>query len=69
MTTLALVILGGYFVVGLLFGWAFVLRGADALDPAARSTRWPTRLMWLPGAAALWPVLARKWLRAKGAER
>lgn len=55
-----------YALVGGLFGLFFVARGAQRSDPAARGAGWGFRLLILPGAAALWPVLAWRWLRAAG---
>ncbi len=52
-----------YAAVGCLFAVPFVLRGAAAIDPAARQGSWGFRLLILPGAAAFWPLLAWRWLR------
>lgn len=54
-----------YGLVGFVFAIAFVLRGAAKIDHAAKSSPWSFRLMILPGAAVLWPVLLVKWMRAK----
>ena len=59
-----LAILGAYAGIGVLFALAFVLRGAAAIDPAAKGAPWGFRLLILPGSAALWPVLLIKWLKA-----
>ena len=55
-----------YAAVGALFAVPFAWRGAGALDPAARMGSWGFRLLILPGAAALWPVLLVLWARASG---
>ncbi len=52
-----------YLVVGVLFGIAFVTRGVQAIDHAAAGTGWGFRLIILPGVAAFWPVLLRRWIR------
>lgn len=49
-----------YWLVGLVFGIWFVFRGAYRLDANLQGTGWGLRLMLLPGAAALWPVLLRR---------
>ncbi len=54
---------GLYFAAGLLFAVSFALRGAAAIDPAARHAGWGFRLLIMPGAMALWPALAKRWLR------
>lgn len=53
-----------YLLVGLLFAAWFVLRGMHRLDPVAQEAGWRVRLLLLPGAAALWPILLHK-LRAE----
>lgn len=57
--------LGVYAGVGLLFGVAFVTRGAARIDPQAVGGSWGFRLAILPGVAALWPLLAGRWLRRR----
>lgn len=52
-----------YLGAGLLFALAFVVRGAARIDPAARGATWGFKLAILPGAAAFWPLLARRWRR------
>jgi membrane protein implicated in regulation of membrane protease activity len=52
-----------YLVVGILFGIAFVTRGVQAIDHAAEGTGWGFRLIILPGVAAFWPLLLRRWIR------
>ena len=51
-----------YAAIGVLFATAFVVAGAGAIDPAAKVSGWGFRLMIFPGAAALWPLLAKRWL-------
>lgn len=58
-----LVALLAYAACGLAFAVAFVTVGAARLDPAARGTSIAFRLLLLPGAAALWPLLAVRWPR------
>ncbi len=52
-----------YLLVGILFGIAFVTRGVQAIDHAAEGTGWGFRLIILPGVAAFWPLLLRRWIR------
>ncbi len=56
--------LGVYGAAGAVFAVPFAWRGAGAIDPAARRGTWGFRLLTVPGAAALWPVMLAKWLRA-----
>jgi hypothetical protein len=60
-----LALVGAYAAIGLLFGAAFVLRGAGAVDPGARGAPWGFRALIFPGSVALWPILLRLWLRAR----
>ncbi|MDE2871433.1 MAG: hypothetical protein OXQ94_07050 [Gemmatimonadota bacterium] len=56
--------LGAYGAAGVVFAVPFAWRGAGALDPAAGRGTWGFRLLTLPGAVALWPLLLAKWRRA-----
>ena len=59
--------LTGYAVVGVVFGVAFVMRGAGVVDPVAKQTTVGFKFMILPGAIGLWPWLAVKWVRRREA--
>ena len=52
----------GYLGIGLLFAALFSARLAGRLDPAAARSTWGFRLLILPGAMFLWPLLAGKLL-------
>ncbi len=54
-----------YAAVGLLFALAFVLVGVGRIDPAAAHSKPGFRVMILPGAAALWPLLLMRWIGGK----
>ena len=54
--------LGVYAAAGLVFAIAFVLRGVERIDPAAKGASWGFRLIVLPGVVALWPLLLRRWI-------
>ena len=58
-----LAVLGIYLAAGALFSVAFVIRGVQRIDPQAEGGSWGFRLAILPASAALWPFLARRWLR------
>ena len=51
-----------YVAAGIVFALAFVFRGAARIDPVAREGTLGFKLLILPGAAALWPFLLRRWL-------
>lgn len=53
-----------YAVLGLCFGVVFVTLGVGRVDRAAIGAPWSFRLLIWPGAAALWPLMLRKWIRA-----
>ncbi|MGE0638904.1 MAG: hypothetical protein AB7G12_03385 [Thermoanaerobaculia bacterium] len=40
-----------------------MVRGIERIDPAARGASRGFRLIVLPGAVALWPLLLRRWVR------
>ena len=60
-------IAGLYIILGLFFGLPFAARGAARIDGNAREGSWGFRLLILPGAIALWPLLAMRWLRSSAA--
>lgn len=53
--------LAAYLALGLAFALAFVVRGVAAIDPAARGMPLAARLLIVPGAAVLWPLLLWRW--------
>ncbi len=52
-----------YVAIGVLFAVAFIVFGVGRIDSAAKGAPITFRLLILPGAAALWPVLLKSWLR------
>ncbi|MEP7337207.1 MAG: hypothetical protein ABI977_05635 [Acidobacteriota bacterium] len=54
-----------YAAVGLVLAIIFVLFGLGRIDESAKGAPVFFRLLILPGAAALWPVLLRRWLRGQ----
>lgn len=53
-----------YATMGLAFALAFVTVGAGRIDPTARTGTWGFRVLIMPGAAALWPLLLARWCAA-----
>ena len=51
-----------YTAVGLVVGLAFLLRGIDRVDLAARGAH-AFRPLILPGLVLLWPVVVMRWAR------
>lgn len=58
-----------YLAMGLSFALAFTTWGAGRIDAAARGTSAAFRLLLVPGATALWPWLAIKWVSASRRSR
>lgn len=69
MLPVVLTSLGMYLLVGSVFAPFFALAGVDRIDPVAKGATVGFRLMVLPGAALLWPVLARRWILAARRDR
>lgn len=59
-------VVGAYLFAGALFAIYFALRGAPLLDPAAKGSSAWFRLLLIPGAIALWPVLLMTMLLTPG---
>ena len=62
--TSMVLLLQAYSAVGVVFALAFVMKGAGRVDPTAQTGTWGFRVLIFPGAAALWPWLMSRWLRA-----
>ncbi|WP_024771798.1 hypothetical protein [Aquimarina macrocephali] len=52
--------LGVYFGIGFLFGIYFFIKGASQLDELITESKWTVRLLLVPGAIGLWPILLLK---------
>jgi len=50
-----------YLTIGALFSVWFAAKGAQRIDKDMEGTSWKLRLLLLPGAVLLWPVLAKKY--------
>lgn len=66
MATL-LIALAAYLLLGIVFAIPFALKGAAAIDPVARHATWGFRILVIPAAAALWPLLLLRWARSSEA--
>ena len=53
---------GAYAAFGLLFAIAFILVGAKKIDPQTIESGVGFRILLLPGVAAFWPLLLRRWI-------
>ncbi len=51
-------------MAGAVFAIAFVATGVQRVDPVAQHSPLGFRLIVMPGAAALWPLLLVRWLRS-----
>jgi isoprenylcysteine carboxyl methyltransferase (ICMT) family protein YpbQ len=66
LATIFLLWLGIYFGCGLLFAIVFALFGVRRVDAHAAGSTWGFRLLIVPGAAAVWPLLLYRWGRGAG---
>lgn len=60
-----LIALAVYLAAGAVFAAVFITVGAKRIDAVAASTPLRTRLLFAPGAALLWPLVALRWSRAE----
>jgi hypothetical protein len=58
-------VLAVYVTAGALFALAFVAAGAARVDTRAAGAGWGFRAVVFPGAVLFWPLLARRWSRAR----
>jgi hypothetical protein len=66
MANILFYVLALYALCGIVTGVAFVTVGVAQVLPHASVTA-PARILWLPGAAILWPYVLRRWLQSRGA--
>lgn len=59
-------ILGVYVMFGFVFALAFVSVGAKKVDPQTIGSGLGFRILLLPGVAAFWPLLLRRWIASNG---
>ena len=57
-----------YVVIGIVIGVAFVTVGVAHVLPHVSVTA-PARILWLPGAAILWPYVLMRWRQARAAAK
>jgi hypothetical protein len=55
---------GIYLALGLLFAVGFSWRGWRAIEKPEVEGTLVFKIMLIPGASLLWPLLLRRWLRA-----
>ena len=60
-----LLLIAIYLVAGLLFAIAFLTKGITVVDEAAHGSTAGFRIIILPGVVLLWPLLLKKWIKAK----
>jgi hypothetical protein len=67
LVSLLLGALALYVIAGVVVALAFVTAGLAAVLPAGTTVTVGARILFLPGAAALWPLVLRRWLGSRGA--
>ena len=59
-------VLAAYSAIGLLFAVVFLTAGISRVDPASKGSGIGFRLIVLPGVAALWPLMLKRWIQGRG---
>ena len=59
--------LGLYALLGIVTAAWFVTFGVTQVLPHAATATVGARILWFPGAAALWPVVLTRWLKSRDA--
>lgn len=54
-----------YLLAGLVFAIPFVIKGVQRIDEGAHGSSVGFRIIILPGVIVFWPLLLKKWIRAK----
>lgn len=68
MAQIFLSVLSIYLSLGLVFAVLFALSGYKRIDTHAATAPLRIRILWMPAAVALWPLLARIWARSANNE-
>ena len=58
-------IVGLYILCGILFAIPFIIKGVTTIDKGAHGTKLGFRIIILPGTIIFWPLLLKKWIKAK----
>lgn len=69
IVTIILSLIGFYLLAGLIFAIPFLIKGVTAIDEGATGSKWGFRLIILPGTMVFWPLLLRKWIKAKNNDK
>ena len=62
MIAAAYVLVAAWLVLGLAIAVPFAFKGADGLPRVHAPLTLGARLLIIPGAAVLWPLVLRRWL-------
>ena len=54
-----------YLGIGLIFGLAFIAKGAATIDKDMQDASIGLRLLLFPGSILLWPLLSFKWIQKR----
>ena len=60
MIQLGVSLLGVYAGIGVLFSLYFFFKGAFQIDAIIADSKWTVRLLLIPGAIGLWPLLVKR---------
>lgn len=63
--SLILNLVGLYLLIGIIFALVFAFAGIQRIDEAAKGAPVVFRLMLLPAATVLWPLMGVKWATQK----
>lgn len=55
-------IAGIYLVCGFVFALAFIFKGAQVIDEAAKDSSAGFKIIIIPGTMVFWPLLLIKWI-------
>jgi hypothetical protein len=55
-----------YILAGVIVAFAFVTAGLAVVLPAGTPVTIGARILFLPAATALWPIVLSRWLRLRG---
>lgn len=65
LLVIVLVIAVIYLALGFIFAIPFIIKGVSTIDDGAKGSSIGFRIIILPGVIVFWPLLLKKWIKAK----
>ena len=65
IVSILLILAGLYLLIGIVFYFPFMRTGVHLIDDGVKKAPRFFKILIFPGVVALWPILLKKWNKAK----